>query len=73
MRYNYEELGKRIRKIRKEQGMSQEEFAELLGTQQYFISKLENGKVDHMSMIELVAQTLGIELKELLFGTEDKE
>ena len=42
MTMNYE-IGKRVRKIRLQKGISQEQFGELIGIKKAAVSKIENG------------------------------
>ena len=44
MNYNTEEIGKRIQKLRKEKGLTQEELAEHLNISTVHLGKLETGK-----------------------------
>ena len=55
-----------IKRIRQEKGMSQEEFARLLGTKKQNISRYESGEVSPMiSTAAKMADKLGISLTEL--------
>ncbi len=38
-----DEIGKRVRKIRLQKGISQEKFGELIGIKKAAVSKIENG------------------------------
>ena len=40
--------GERIKKLRKEKGMTQQELVELLGVQKSAIAKYENGRVPNL-------------------------
>ena len=41
-----ETLGKRIARLRKEKGLTQEQLAEKIGTKKSFISRVEKGRTD---------------------------
>lgn len=61
-----EELGKRIREARKEQGLTQEELAGISGTGQRFISDIEKGKeTAQLGKVLLVLAVLGIAIYSL--------
>lgn len=59
-----EEIGKRIRKVRKELGLNQSELALASGTATRFISDLENGKETcHLGKVLSVLGALGIKVE----------
>jgi putative transcriptional regulator len=60
-------LGKRIREVRKEKGVSQVELANSIGKDQQSIQRLESGNINpsYYFLLE-VADGLNIELTELL-------
>lgn len=61
-----EKLGKTIMARRREQLISQEDFARKAGITRSYISHIENGKrVVSIAIIEKIAKTLGITLAEL--------
>lgn len=65
----YDNIGKIISQKRKEAGMTQEQFAEKLGTSNGSISRWENGKtMPDISLFPFICQVLGISLTELLTG-----
>lgn len=66
---NHEKIGKFIAALRKEKHMTQEQFAEKLGTSNRSISRWENGKtMPDLSMIPIVCEVLEISVTELLSG-----
>ena len=62
-------IGAFIAVLRKEQGMTQEQFAERLGVSNRSVSRWENGNtLPDLSMMQLICQITGITLSELLSG-----
>jgi transcriptional regulator with XRE-family HTH domain len=61
-----EKFGKRIRTLRKERGLSQEDLAELSGLDRTYISGIERG-IRNVALrnIEALAQALGVSLADL--------
>ena len=61
-------FGNRIRQLRKGKGLSQRDFADKIGIDFTYLSKIENGKVEPPSeeKIRLIARELGEEEEELL-------
>lgn len=68
------EVGKHIRKIRKEKNLTQDELAERLHCTRQTISNYETGKSepDIALLIEL-AGVLGVEINDLIYGPKKKE
>lgn len=63
-----------LRRIRFERHMTQEEFAELLGTTKQNISRYESGAVSpKITTAAAIADKLGITLSELSGGSQTKE
>lgn len=61
-----ERLGKAIMARRRQQFISQEDFAQRAGITRSYMSHIENGKrVVSVAIIEKIAKTLGITLAEL--------
>ena len=61
------ELGKRIRKYRNKMGISQEDFALLIGMDRTYYSSVENGKHNITIMnLKKISDGLKITLSELL-------
>ena len=61
-----EKFGQRIRALRKERGLSQEELAELSGLDRTYISGIERG-IRNVALrnIETLAEALGVPITEL--------
>lgn len=61
-----ERFGQRIRELRKERGLSQEDLAELCGLDRTYISGIERGLRNvALRNIEALAQALGVSLSDL--------
>ena len=61
--------GERIRKYRRQKGLSQEQLGELVGFSQPKISKIESGERgdwDSLSDLKLLAKALGVPIEELV-------
>ena len=64
-----ENIGKFIAEKRKENRMTQEQFAEKLGVTNRSISRWENGKtMPDYSLFPIICETLGVEISEILEG-----
>ena len=59
-------IGERVRKYRRQKGLSQEQLGELVGFSQSKISKIENGDWDSLSDLRLIAKALEIPIEELV-------
>ncbi len=69
--YNSVEFGKRLKKIRKKRGMTQEKLSELLHLSTDSISNYENGKTTCMpEHVTKICQLLNISADYLYFGVE---
>ena len=68
--YDYESIGRRVRKIRQERNMTQEALAEKLNVSNQHISDIERG-LNGMSVPSLmeICRTLDIDADYILFGT----
>lgn len=65
------ELSEKIQKLRKEQGMTQEQFAERLFVSRTAVSKWETGRgTPNMESLQMIARVCGITLDELLRAEE---
>ena len=64
-------IGERIRKYRRQKGLSQEQLGAMIGFSQSKISKIENGDWDSLSDLRLIAKALEIPIEELV-REEDK-
>lgn len=69
--YNVKEFGERIRKIRKERGMTQEELASKLMITSESVSNIENGKTNCMpEHIVHICEIFDVSSDYFYFGTE---
>ena len=66
-------IGEKVRKYRRQKGLSQEQLGELVGFSQSKISKIENGDWDSLSDLRLIAKALEIPLEELVKEEEEDE
>ncbi|MEP9373860.1 helix-turn-helix transcriptional regulator [Mesorhizobium sp. KR1-2] len=67
------QLGQRLKAIRKQKGLTQDQLAERMGRSVDAISNIERGKsLPSFETIELLCDTLGIELKRL-FDFEERK
>ena len=58
--------GERVRKYRRQKGLSQEQLGAMVGFSQSKISKIENGGCDSLSDLRLLAAALGVKLDDLV-------
>ena len=68
-------VGTRVRKLRQQRKMSQQELARLVGVNQSFISKMENGEQTNPNAetLKQLARTLGCTTDYLVGMYEDDE
>lgn len=60
-------VGKNLRAYRKEQGLSQEDFADVVGVHRTYMGGLERGERNlTLKSLERIAEKLGVEALELL-------
>ena len=59
-------IGNRIRKYRRQKGMSQEQLGEIVGFSQSKINKIEHGDWDSLSDLRLIAKALEVPIEELV-------
>ncbi|PYC69916.1 transcriptional regulator [Micromonospora arborensis] len=69
------EQGRLIARRRQKRGLSQREFAEMIGRSEAWLSQVERGvrSIDRVSILERIAGALGIPMAELAPGTADTE
>ncbi len=61
-----ERLGNRIQKLRKETGLTQEEFAEKLGISRTHMGHIEQGrKTPSIKLMERIAKALHLKVKDI--------
>ena len=65
--------GEKVRKYRRQKGLSQERLGELVGFSQSKISKIENGDWDSLSDLRLIARVLEVPIEELITNCSDEE
>jgi transcriptional regulator with XRE-family HTH domain len=64
-----ERFGKRVRELRRAQGISQEAFADQCGLNRTYISGIERGKRNvALCNIEAIARALGLSISQLTEG-----
>ena len=64
-----EAFGRRVRELRLERGVSQEDFAKIVGLDRTYISSLERGKRNvSLRNIHRLAEALGVAMRDLLQG-----
>ena len=59
-------IGEKVRKYRRQKGMSQEQLGEIVGFSQSKISKIEHGEWDSLSDLRLIAKALEVPIEELV-------
>jgi len=59
-------IGERVRKHRRQKGLSQEQLGAMVGFSQSKISKIENGDWDSLSDLRLIARALGVPIEKLV-------
>lgn len=65
----HKKFGERVRFFRLEKEMTQEELSLEIGTDNSYISNIENARNDiPLSRVRLIAKALGVEISELLKG-----
>jgi transcriptional regulator with XRE-family HTH domain len=61
------QLGRHIQKLRKTQGLTQEQLAERIGTSTPWIGLIETGRVvPNMKMLQRIARVLKVKVKDLI-------
>ena len=66
--YEHFDIGTQIRRLRTKKGLTQEKFAELSGLSVNFISKLERGQMDNISITNIIkiCNAMNISISELV-------
>jgi transcriptional regulator with XRE-family HTH domain len=60
-------LGRRIQKIRKAKGLTQEQLAEKIGTSTPWIGHIETGReLPNLKLLQKIARALGVKVKDLI-------
>ncbi len=67
-------IGRRVRELREQRGLSQEAFADVVGVHRTYMGHVETGRKDfRLTSIQRIADTLGITLAEFFKGVESGE
>jgi transcriptional regulator with XRE-family HTH domain len=59
-------IGEKVRKYRRQKGLSQEQLGAMIGFSQSKISKIERGDWDSLSDLRLIAKVLEVSIEELV-------
>lgn len=59
-------MGEKLKKIRKEKGMTQKQLADLLGCSQTEISRWEAGREPGAKMLKRIAEALGVPMEAIV-------
>ena len=59
-------IGEKVRKYRRQKGLSQEQIGAMIGFSQPKISKIERGDWDSLSDLRLIAKVLEVSIEELV-------
>lgn len=71
MSVNFKLIGKRVKEVRTEKGVSQSELAIRCKTSAQYLSQIENGKKQaSLQILVAIAEELGVSLNELLNGNQ---
>ena len=65
-------IGDKVRKYRRQKGLSQERLGAMIGFSQSKISKIENGDWDSLSDLRLIAKALEVPIEELITDHSDE-
>ena len=69
MYYNAQEIGVRVRHLRAQRNMSQEEFAEFIGISRIYVAKIETGTgYPSIDVLIDIAERTGVSMDYLIFG-----
>jgi transcriptional regulator with XRE-family HTH domain len=67
----WEEIGKRIKSLRDERNMTQEQFGALIGKSAQYISRIEKGQKASVELIVAICKETGITMDYLVLGIEN--
>lgn len=68
---DYEAIGRRLQKRRKQIGYTQEDLSERIGLASSYISKIENGHIKiSLDSLALIVDALDIDISLVLFGID---
>ena len=66
---DYEKIGQRIQRLRKEKGLSQEQLAELIGISLSFLGHIERGtRKTSVETLARICDALGADMHYIVFG-----
>ena len=66
---NADEIGAEIKRLRKESGMTQERFAEILGIDSTLVSKIERGRKSNLTidLLQDIAEVFGVTVNDICY------
>jgi len=67
----WEEVGKRIKTLRYEKEMTQEQFGELIGVSRQYVGKIEKGKKLSVEQIVTICEKTNTTMNYIVFGVAD--
>jgi len=67
----WEEIGERIRKLRRNKNLTQAKFGELIGTSRQYVGQMERGKPLSLEKIAVICEKTGATMDHIVFGTVD--
>jgi transcriptional regulator with XRE-family HTH domain len=65
-----QDIGRNLRRIRRERDLTQVQVARLIGIRQQHLSDIEKGKIPKLSLVERIAKRLCVSPDELLRDVE---
>jgi len=66
----WSEVGERIRKIRQDKNLSQEQFGTLIGISRRNVSNIERGQKFSIEMLETICEKMNVTFEYVLYGHE---
>jgi len=67
----WKEIGERIKTLRNERNMTQEQFGELIGRSSQYIGRIEKGQKASVELIAAICKETGITMDYLVLGIEN--
>jgi len=67
----WDEVGKRIKNLRRGKKLTQKQFGELIGVSRQFVSKAEHGHTLSAEQIAVICKTIGVSADYIMFGDVD--
>ena len=65
------DVGKRIERLRRSRGLTQEQFGNLIGVSGQYASRIERGGRVSAELIEVICKKLGVSADYLIWGSSD--